>query len=75
MEANIIVEINSDLDDKQNAEIKQILQNVYHNFNAIHCMKMLIKVNQIHGLSFNIHVLSSIAISRLYIKCNKSYRS
>ena len=57
MEANIIVEINSDLDDKQNAEIKQILQNVYHNFNAIHCMKMLIKVNQIHGLSFNIQYM------------------
>ena len=75
MEANIIIEINSVLDDKQNAEIRQILQNGCHNFNVIHCMNMFMKVNQIYTVSLDIHALSSRAISRLYIKHNKSYRS
>ena len=34
------------VNDKQNAEIRQILQNVSHNFSVIYCVKMLIKVNQ-----------------------------
>ena len=38
-------------------------------------MKMLIKVNQVHTVSFNMHVLSLIVMSRLYIKYNKSYKS
>ena len=71
MEAKIIVEINSVLDDKQNAEI-QILQNECHIFSVMHCMTMLIKENQIHTVSFNMHLLSSVLISRLCIKCNKS---
>ena len=75
MEANIIFEINSVLDDKQNAEIRSILQNGCHTFSVIYCAKMLVKVNQIHTASFNMHELSSIIISRLYIKYNKSYRS
>ena len=75
MEANIIFEINSVLDDKQNAEIRQTLQNECHNFSVIYCMKMLIKVNQILTVFFNIHLLCLIVISRLYIKYNKSYRS
>ena len=72
MEASIITKINSVLDDKQNAEISQ---NGCHNFGVTYCTKMLIKVHQIHVVSFNMHVISSIAISRLYIKYNKSYRS
>ena len=75
MEANGIIKINSVSDNKQNAEIRQILQNGSHNFSVIYCMKMLIKVNQIHAVSFTIHVLFSIAISRLHIKYNKSYKS
>ena len=75
MEANSIIEINSALDDKQNAEIRWILQNRCHIFNVIYFIKMLIKVNQIHTISFNMHVLSSIVISRLYIKYTNSYRS
>ena len=74
MEASIIFEINSVLDDKPNAEI-QILQNGCHIFSVIYCMKMLIKVNEIHTVSSSMHVISSIAILRLYIKQNKSYRS
>ena len=62
------------LDDKQNAEI-QILRIGCHIFSVIFCMKMLIKVNQIRAGSLNMHALSSIVISRLYIKYNKSYRS
>ena len=91
MEANIIIEMNSVLDDKQNTKIRQILQNGCLIFSVIYCIKMLIKVNQghtvsfdihvkviciimpikvnqIHAVSFNKHVLSSIVISRLYIK-------
>ena len=70
MEANIIIEINSGLDNKQNAEIRQILQNVFHNFSIIYCMKMLIKVNEIHAVSFDIHLLFLIVISRLYSTSN-----
>ena len=36
MEANIILEINSVLDDKQNAEIQWILQNGCHIFSVIY---------------------------------------
>ena len=43
MEASIIIEKNSVFNNKQNAEIRQILQNVCHNFNVIYSMKMLIK--------------------------------
>ena len=75
MEVNIIIEINSALDDKHNAEIRFILQNGCHIFSAIYCMKMWIKLNQIHALFLNTHALSSIVISRLYIRYNKSYRS
>ena len=75
MEANIVIEINSALDDKQNAEVRQIFQNGCHVFSVIYCMKMLIKVNQIRTVSSNVHVLSSIVITKLYIKYNKSYRS
>ena len=67
--------INSALDDKPNADIRQILQNGCHIFNVIYCIKMLIKVNQIYTVSFNIPVLSLIVILRLYIECNKSYGS
>ena len=72
-----MIEINSVLDDKQNAEILQISQNGCHISSVIYYMKMLIKVNQIHRVSFNIHVLFSIIISRarLDIKYNKSYTS
>ena len=66
MEANIIIEINSDLDDKQNG---------CRIFSEIYFMKMLIKVNQIRTVSFNMHALCSMVISRLYIKYNKRYRS
>ena len=52
MEANLIFEMNSVLNDKQNAEIQQILQNECHNFSVIYCVKMPIKVNQIHAVSF-----------------------
>ena len=56
MEANIIIETNSDLDDKQNAEIRQILQNGCRIFNVMYCIKMLIKVNQINTVSSNMRV-------------------
>ena len=58
MDANIIIEINSVLDDKQNAVIRQILQNGCQIFSVIHCMKMSIKGNQTHTVSFTIHVLA-----------------
>ena len=75
MEANTFIEINLVLDDKQNAEIQQILQNGCHICRVIYCTKMLIKVNQIYVESFNMHVLSSIEKAKLHIKYNKSYRS
>ena len=77
MKANIIIEINSALNDKQNAEIRLILQNECHIFNVLSCIKMLIKVNQIYTVSCNMHARSSVVVSRLYIKYtdNKSYRS
>ena len=71
MEANIIIEINSVLDDKQNPKIGQILQNGCHIFSVIYYTKVSIKVNQIRTVSSNMHVLSSIVILRLYIKYKK----
>ena len=56
------IEINSVLDDKQNAEIRQILQNGCHIFSVTYCIKILIKVNQIYTVSFNMPVLCSIVI-------------
>ena len=75
MEANIVIETNLVLDDKQNAEIQSILRNGYHIFSVIYCTKMLIKLHQIHTGSSKMHALFSIAISRLCIKHNKSYWS
>ena len=75
MEANIITEINSVLNDKQNVEIRQIQWNGSHIFSAIYRMKMLIKVNQIHTVSFDIQALFLLVLSKLCIKYNKSYRS
>ena len=63
------------VDEKQNAEIRYILQNKYHNVSVIYCMKMLIKVNQIDTVSFHMHTFCSIVISRLYIEYNKNYKS
>ena len=60
MEANIIFEINSVLDDKQNAEIRQTLHKWVPNLSVIYCMKILIKVNEIHTVSSSMHVLSSM---------------
>ena len=68
MEANIVIEINLVLDGKQNAEIRLILQNGCHTFSVIYSIKMLIKLNQIHTGSFNMHALPSIVISRLYVR-------
>ena len=67
-----IIEINLVLDDEQNADIRQMLQNRCHTFSVSYCMKMVIKVNQIHSVSY---VLFSIVLLRFYIKYNKSYRS
>ena len=75
MQAKIICEIKLVLNDKQNAEIRQILQNGRYICSVIYCMKMLIKAHQIHTVSSNMHVLSSVVLSRLYIKYNKSYNS
>ena len=60
---------------KQNAEIRQILQNGCHIFRVIYFLKMSIKVSQIHTVSFDMHAFSAIAISRLYMKYDKRYRS
>ena len=57
METNTIIEINSVLNDKQNAEIRQTLQNGCHIFRIIYCMKMLIKLIQTLTVFSNKHVL------------------
>ena len=81
MEATIVIEINSGLDDKQKRYniakycLIKILPTGCHIIIVVYCMKMLIKVNQIHTGSSNMHALSSTVISRLYIKYSKSYRN
>ena len=64
METNIIVETNSVLDGMQNVEIRRILQNGGHIFSVIYCTKMLIKVNQLHAVSSNMHVLENVNQSK-----------
>ena len=56
MKERIIIEINSVLDDKQNAEIRQFLEIGCHIFSVIYGMKFLIKVNQNYRVSSNVHV-------------------
>ena len=76
MEANAIIEINLVLDDKQNAEITTIIAKwvSYFQCNLLH-KTVDQKKKQINTVSFNVHVLSSIVTSTLYIKYNKSHRS
>ena len=66
MESNIIIEINSVVDDKRNT-INIVKWEPYFKCN----MKMPIKVNQIHTLSSKMHVLFSIVISRLCRRITK----
>ena len=55
MEANIIIEINSVLDDKQNVEIRQILKKwvSYFQCNLFYERVNQSSLNQIHAVSSN----------------------
>ena len=75
MEANIIFEINSVLDDKKTLKYDEWCKWVSY----FQCNLLYENGNQTKPSSYSIfldmHVLSPIALSRLYIKYNKSYKS